>query len=131
MRKSATTPESTDAQIDRLLEGHPPELRAIERALLGLLVKELRDAVVLVDFGWHDGAITVGTGPKAGDRIFALLAERTYVNLWLWNGADLPDPTGILEGAGAKMRHVKVRGLEHATSESVRDLIRAQVAAAK
>ena len=131
MPKTATDPESTEAQVDRLLMCHPPELQAIERALLGLLVKELRGAVVLVDFGWHAGAITVGTGPKAGDRIFALLAERTYVNLWLWDGADLPDPSGIAEGAGVKMRHVKVRGLEQATSKPVRDLIRAQVAAAK
>jgi hypothetical protein len=98
-------------------------MQAIERALLGVLANELPDAVVRVD-PWHGGAITVDKGTK---RLFGILAHTAYVNLWLWDGATLPDPTGIAKGNGTQMRHVSVRTVAEARSGPVRELIRAQM----
>lgn len=38
-----------------------------------------------------------------------LKAQKGYVNFGFWRGADLRDPKGLLEGAGERMRHLKIR----------------------
>ena len=37
-----------------------------------------------------------------------------WVNLGFYQGVGLADPEGLLEGTGAKMRHVKIRSLDDA-----------------
>ena len=36
-------------------------------------------------------------------------AFKAHVNIGFFQGASLPDPTGLLEGAGKRMRHVKLK----------------------
>ena len=44
------------------------------------------------------------------DAAFAYVnVFKAHVNVGFFHGADLPDPSGLLEGAGRRMRHVKVR----------------------
>ena len=54
-----------------------------------------------------------------------VLPYERWVNLGFYQGALLPDPTGLLEGTGARLRHVKVRSLEAAEVPAVRALIEA------
>jgi hypothetical protein len=54
----------------------------------------------------HDGHPTA----CVGDAAFAYVdAFSAHVNLGFFHGAALDDPAGLLEGAGKRMRHVKVR----------------------
>lgn len=54
----------------------------------------------------HDGRPTA----CVGDAAFAYVhAFRAHASVGFYNGADLPDPAGLLEGAGKRMRHVKLR----------------------
>ncbi len=54
----------------------------------------------------HDGRPTV----CLGDAAFAYVdAYTAHGAVGFFHGADLPDPAGLLEGAGARMRHVKLR----------------------
>ena len=58
----------------------------------------------------HDGHPTACVGGAAFAPAFAYVdAFSAHVNLGFFHGADLPDPAGLLEGAGKRMRHVKVR----------------------
>lgn len=60
---------------------------------------------------------TISEGIKWGmpvytkDRLIcAIRPEKTYVALQFYtSGTSLPDPKGLLEGTGKKMRHVKIR----------------------
>ena len=36
-------------------------------------------------------------------------AFTSHVNVGFYHGAELPDPAGLLEGSGKRMRHVKLR----------------------
>lgn len=49
------------------------------------------------------------------------------MNLQLVDGAELADPTGIVEGTGKRIRHVKLRTPEDADRDDIRSLIRAQI----
>ena len=75
-------------------------------------------------------SVNFGVGPrKTADGYGYVMAQSDRVNLGFYDGVDLPDPTGLLEGTGDRLRHVKVRTLESATSRPVEALIRAAVAA--
>lgn len=54
----------------------------------------------------HDGRPTACVEAAA----FAYVAAfQSHVNVGFYNGAALADPAGLLEGAGKRMRHVKLR----------------------
>jgi hypothetical protein len=45
-----------------------------------------------------------------GDAAFAYVgAYARHVSIGFFHGVDLPDPKGLLEGSGKRMRHVKLR----------------------
>jgi hypothetical protein len=118
---------ATEADVDRLLSEHPPELAAIERALRVTIRSAVPDAVEHVDFG--NKLIAFGRSMKMRGLLFAIIAHKDWVNLQLADGAELPDPDGLVEGSGKRIRHVKIRTVEAATSPAVVALIEAQLAA--
>jgi hypothetical protein len=120
------TEEPLDAQIDRLLEPHAPSVQATARALRDAIRVEIDEVDERVDFG--NKLIAYGRSMRMRDLLFAVIPHAAHVNLQLADGVDLPDPTGIVEGTGKRIRHVKVRSVEDASAPAVRDLIRAQLA---
>jgi len=61
-----------------------------------------------------------------GDAAFAYVdAFTAHVNVGFFHGAALDDPAGLLEGAGKRMRHVKLRWGEPAKVDALNDLIAA------
>ncbi len=88
------------------------------------------DAVEVVRLG--DRAATYGLGPKKMIEGYTyILPHTSWVNLGFFRGADLPDPDGLLEGTGKKLRHVKIRSVEAAENPAVRTLIEAALAERK
>src|SRR4051812_29360548 len=124
---AAATASSVEADVERLLAEHPAALQAIERALRATIRGEFPDAVEQVDFG--NKLIAFGRSMKIRGLLFAIIAHQTWVNLQLADGAVLPDPKGVIEGTGKRIRHVKIRSVEAASSPPVVAAIRAQLAA--
>jgi hypothetical protein len=116
-----------EADVDRLLAEHPPEQRAIEQALRATIRRELPVGVEQVDFS--NKLIAFGRSMKIRGLLFAIIAHKVHVNLQLADGAALPNPDGLIEGTGKRIRHVKIRTVEDASSPRVLAIIRAQLAA--
>lgn len=75
-----------------------------------------------------DRATVFGVGPrKMIDGYAYILPYQAWVNLGFFRGAALEDPDGLLEGTGAKMRHVKIRSLAEADRPALRSLIKAAI----
>ena len=55
-------------------------------------------------------------------------AFKNSVNFGFWRGVDLSDPSGILQGSGEKMRHVKLTGVDEIQREVLQDYVREAVA---
>ncbi|MBI5516881.1 MAG: DUF1801 domain-containing protein [Deltaproteobacteria bacterium] len=73
-----------------------------------------------------DRAATYGLGPRKMTEGYAYLQPHDgWVNVGFYQGAALPDPRGLLEGTGAKMRHVKVRSIDEAERPPLRALLKA------
>ena len=73
----------------------------------------------------HDGCPTA----CVADAAFAYVgAYKAHVNVGFFHGADLPDPAGLLEGGGVRMRHVKVRWGQPVDDAALQALIAAAYA---
>lgn len=70
----------------------------------------------------HDGQPTA----CAEDAAFGYVAAfTTHVSVGFFQGANLKDPAGLLEGAGKRMRHVKLRWGEPVDEAALGTLIEA------
>ena len=104
MRGMMRFPEAVkrDPGIDVWLKKQVPDLGVIARTWLlrmrgcGEDVRELM----------HDGCPTACVGDAAFGYVGVF---RSHANVGFFYGAELDDPTGLLEGTGKRMRHVKVR----------------------
>lgn len=105
-------------------------MQPIARRLREVVVDIDPTAVEVVRLG--DRAATYGLGPKKMSEGYVYVPPHdNWVNLGFYKGADLPDPKGLLEGTGAKMRHVKVRSAEDAERPGLRALIEEALAERK
>ena len=60
------------------------------------------------------------------DAPFAYVnAFKAHANVGFYHGATLADPAGLLEGAGKRMRHVKLRPGADLNDKALNDLIAA------
>ena len=68
----------------------------------------------------NDGHPTACVGDAAFGYVDAFSA---HVNVGFFFGAALDDPTGLLEGAGKRMRHVKLRWAQPVNADALSELI--------
>ena len=62
----------------------------------------------------------------AGDAAFGYVdAFSAHANVGFFFGAELDDPAGLLEGAGKRMRHVKIRWAQPVNAAALSELIAA------
>ncbi len=109
--------------FDDLVDMTERALRPVIRRLRKIILEIDSDACEVVRLG--DRAATYGVGPKKMSEGYVyLLPHKSWVNLGFYKGADLKDPKNLLEGTGAKMRHVKIRSIEDADRPSIRGLVK-------
>ena len=110
--------------FDDLLSLTDEPLRPVVSALREVVMEVHTDTCEVVRLG--DRAATYGVGPrKMIDGYAYILPHSAWVNLGFYRGTDLPDPEVLLEGTGARMRHVKVRSLDDARRPALRALVAA------
>jgi hypothetical protein len=113
--------------FEELLAETAEPLRPLATRLRQVVVEVHPEAVEVVRLG--DRAATYGLGPrKMSEGYCYVLPYQRWVNLGFYQGATLPDPAGLLEGTGARLRHVKVRSLQDADRPAVRALVAAALA---
>ncbi len=87
--------------IDSWIESRTGELGSIARRWFDVMRACGDDVRELI----HDGHPTV----CVDDAAFCYVnAFTSHVNVGFFYGAELPDPAGLLEGTGKRMRHVKL-----------------------
>ena len=115
------------ASWDENLASHTPDVQAAARALEAIIRDEFPD--VVVDYDPGNGLLAFGRSMRMRDLLFALIPHGGWVNLQLADGALLPNPDGLIEGTGKKIRHIKVRSGDAAADVRVRKAIQDQLAA--
>jgi len=114
--------------FDDLMREMPPDTAAtvepIARKLRAVILDDFPEAVEVVRLGDRAASFGVGRKKMSESHVY-VMPQAAYVNLGFWHGVGLPDPAGLLQGTGAKLRHVKVRSVEDAGSPAVRALVAA------
>ena len=117
----------THGQFDDILALAKPELRPVCETLRCLIASLHSGFIEVV---WPRQKIaSFGVGPKKMTQHYAYIAvQESYINLGFYYGALLPDSSGLLEGAGKILRHVKLRDVAAARNAAVTALLRQAIA---
>lgn len=116
--------ETQFGTFEELLEMAAEPLRPIMIKLRERIMQLNPDVVETVRLG--DKAATYGVGPKKMKEGYCyVLPHAKWVNLGFYQGVSLDDPSGILEGTGKKLRHIKIKSLDDADNPALQDLIEA------
>ena len=105
-----------DPRVDAWFEAPVDELRWIARTWFEHLRGCGADVRELV----HDGYPVACVEDAAFGYVNAF---RAHVNVGFFYGATLDDPAGLLEGAGKRMRHVKLRWAQPVNAPALTELI--------
>jgi hypothetical protein len=105
--------------FETLLAAYEPEVRERARASRALVRRLVPDAEEKVHRAWK----TVAYGRSK--KFCAISPHKSWVNLQFHRGKALPDPSGLLEGTGRSMRHVKLASAKDLRRRGVAALIRA------
>ena len=108
--------------FDDILVNADDHIKEISHALRGLLADVMPD---ITEVPWAKQKIAgYGVGPKKMSEHFCYIAPfKAHVNLGFTYGAALGDPTNILEGGGANMRHIKIRSLHDINNPAIKNLL--------
>ena len=105
-----------------------PEMQHFIRASRTNMRRRFPDAVQLVYDNYNFLVIGFGPTERSSDAIFSLAASRRGVNLcFLQRAPELPDPSGILRGAGRVVRNVRLETASDLDRPDVSALIDAQL----
>lgn len=112
--------------FEEVVSGSSEELNKIAIRLRELIAAIYPGAV---EVPWpRQGIVGYGVGPKKMSEHFCYIGiYQDHVNLGFYHGADLPDPAGLLQGTGKKLRHVKLREAASVERPAIRQLIEASL----
>ena len=98
-------------QLDRFIARYTPEIAERARDVLAAMRARVPGAVELVYDNYN--ALVIGFGPteRPSDALFSIALYPRWINLYFLNGAQLPDPDGVLVGSGKQVRRVLLEGV--------------------
>ena len=118
--------DTSRGTFEDVIRNSNPQIAAIAHRLRDLIVQVYPEVVeVPRPAEQHTG---YGVGLNKASEIFGYLCPmQAYVRLGFYYGAALPDPKGLLEGAGKRLRHIKIYSLAEVERPQVRRLLEAAV----
>jgi hypothetical protein len=135
MRKAkAATPRTPSAgraspatQLAGFIANFEPATAALIRGVRRGLRRRLPTAVELVYDNYNFFVIGFGPTERASECVVSLAAAANGVMLSFLQGASLPDPDGVLLGAGKQNRFVRLPSAATLSEPAVEALLRAAV----
>jgi len=119
-------------QIERFLAKYDPAIRPEALAARRLLRKALPGATELVYDNYNALVFAFSSDGKSSGIILSIAVYPRWITLFFLHGTMLSDPKGLLEGSGAQIRGVRLKGgAKDLRKPAVRALIRQAVATAK
>jgi hypothetical protein len=108
--------------FEDILNQLDPHLQSICHQLRNIIKKLDPNYVEIV---WRNQRIaSYGVGQKKMSEHYVYIApQRKHVNLGFYHGTSLSDQSGLLEGTGKRLRHIKIFQEKEAKDKEIRFLI--------
>ena len=116
---------SPDAQFSALLSRFPPEIVAMVKRCLPRLRRAFPVSHELVYDYSNSLVVAFGMSERGYEAIVALAIFPRWVRLYF--DKSLPDPEGLLEGAGTKVRSVTLEAASDLDRGDIKALIKAAI----
>jgi hypothetical protein len=116
---------SPTAQLAALLSRFPPEIVALAKRCLPRLRRALPGSYELVYDYANSLVVAFGTSDRGYEAIVAVAISPRRVQLYL--DKSLPDPKGLLQGSGAKVRSVTLEAASDLDHGDLRALVEAAI----
>ncbi len=117
--------KTLNKQFDDLLSQYPANVQEVARGLRELILKQVPEANEMVDAPAR--VIGYGHGDGYKGMICTIILSKKEVKLGIVGGASLPDPNGLMEGAGKKHRYVVLsEAADLKKKKGIAELIRAK-----
>jgi hypothetical protein len=107
--------------VTKFLADYSPKVRDLALQLRALIKKVAPDAVEHVYTGWK--TIRYALSERAEARVCYISPAQHLVRLGFDYANDLPDPQQLLQGTGARMRHIKIEVDETPDFDAYRRLL--------
>lgn len=110
--------------LEEMTAAFDPHVRDLASRTRSLIVDVYPE---VVEVPWpRQNVAGYGIGPKKMSEHFCYIAlYKDHLNLGFNQGAELPDPEGLLEGPGKTLRHTKIAESEDLHSPALRRLLEA------
>jgi hypothetical protein len=114
------------SEVEQFLAPHSAEIGDLAWKLRALVLEVFPDAIEMLD----QPAKLIGYGFDRGYKglVCGIALHKAHVNLMFAQGAELPDPTGLLTGTGKRARHIKIQQPGDVDHPEVRALLEAAIA---
>ncbi|MBA3963928.1 MAG: DUF1801 domain-containing protein [Chthoniobacterales bacterium] len=130
-RSSHVSTASPSKQLASFIGKFDPSVAKLIRACRAEMRKLLPTAIELVYDNYNFFVIGYSPTERASDAIFSIAAASNGVGLAFLQGASVPDPKHLLQGAGKKNRFLRLPTLAPLKSRDVRELLDAALTHAK
>lgn len=119
------------AQLELFISQYDPAVARLARGCRAALRKRLATALELVYDNYQFLAIGYAATERPSDCLVSLAVSPKGVALSFYYGATLPDPTGILLGAGKQNRFIRLEGPATLKQPPVEALLKAAIRQAR
>jgi len=113
----------TTRELDAIIASRSPRMAKLTRAVLAKLRPRFPGAVELV----YDkrNALVIGFCPdeRASNVINSIAVYRNWINLYFFEGDDMRDPEGLLQGTGTMVRHIRITSAAELDRPAVKALM--------
>jgi hypothetical protein len=136
MSPESANPEQSDVsdeltpEIASFLAPYSVEIVALAAALRRLVRTEAQGATELVYDAYNAVAMGYSFTGRPSDGFCHIAVYAKWVNLGFNFGAGLPDPNGLLQGKGARVRHLRMSRIVDIDQPHVKEFLREAMARA-
>ena len=115
------------ADVDRLVIQYNPQTQALITAARAALLSAFPKAEESVDL--QARVLGYACGPGYKGIIATLILSKTGVKIGIPHGAALPDPEGLLAGAGKVHRHIAITSAMQLRAPATKAMLKAALSA--
>jgi len=112
------------AALIKFLKPYDREVQKLALDLRSLVLEEMAPCHENIYDAYSAVAIGYGPTDRLSDGVFHIAVYSKGVNLGFNQGATLADPSGILEGKGKQIRHIKIRSQSDLARPELRGYVR-------
>jgi len=114
-------------ELRRFLSAFPAEVGALFLATRRAVLAAAPQANELIYDAYNAVSAAYSFSGRLKEAFCHVAAYPAYVNLGFNRGAELPDPSAILVGSGARIRHVRIAAAGDLRAPALQALLRAAV----